>query len=142
VSPLQRTAARNGVVLFLLGMVTGLWAGVALTGKVKVAMPHLALAAHLNALLGGLWLIALSYTLPHLAYGAAGAKRLATATLVPAYGNWLVTLAASFLGVRGLEFTGDLANDAIAALLLGVVVAPSLAVCTAWAYGYFKAPAS
>jgi hypothetical protein len=43
-----------GALLFFIGMLTGLWAGVALTGKVKVGIPHLALAAHLNALLGGL----------------------------------------------------------------------------------------
>jgi hydroxylaminobenzene mutase len=137
-SDLQRAVARNGVFLFLIGMITGLWSGVALTGKVNVGIPHLALAAHLNGLLGGLWLIALAYTLPHLSYSIAGAKRLANATLIPAYGNWIVTLVASFLGVLGLDFTGDHSNDTIAVLLLGVVVAPTLVVSTAWAWGYVK----
>jgi (hydroxyamino)benzene mutase len=135
---LQRAVARNGAFLFLSGMLTGLWAGATLTGKVKVPLPHLALAAHLNGILGGLWLIAMASTLPHLAYSPIGAKRLATATLVPAYGAWFITLIASFIGARGLEMTGDPANDVIAVLLLAMVVAPTLVICSAWAYGLAK----
>jgi hydroxylaminobenzene mutase len=131
----HRTAA-SGATLFAVGMFTGLWSGIALTGKVKVAIPHLALAAHLNALFGGLWLIALAFTLPMLSYGEKGKKRLIALTLIPAYGNWLVTLVASFLGVTGLDYTGDHANDAIAVLLHTIVVLPSLAATVAWAWGF------
>jgi len=133
----QRTAA-SGAFLFAVGMFTGLWSGIALAGKVKVAIPHLALAAHLNALFGGLWLIALAFTLPMLSYGETGKKRLILATSIPAYGNWFVTLIASFLGVTGLDFIGEPKNDVIAALLLAVVVAPSLVATVAWAWGFRK----
>jgi hydroxylaminobenzene mutase len=131
----HRTAA-SGAVLVAIGMVTGVWAGVALAGKVKVGIPHLALAAHLNALLGGFWLVLLASTLPMLSYGDVGKRRLMFATVVPAYGNWLVTLVASVLGVTGLDFTGDCANDAVAILLQLVVVLPSLAATGAWAWGF------
>ncbi len=102
--------------------------------------PHLALAAHLNATLGGLWLIALASTLPMLSYTDAAKRRLVLLTRVPAYANWFVTLVASFLGVRGLDYTGDHGNDAIALLLQLSVVLPSLAASGAWAWG-FRAPA-
>jgi hypothetical protein len=133
---LRREVAARAAVLFGLGMATGLWAGVALTGKVRVEIPHLALAAHLNGIFGGLWLFALAFTLPFLQYGEKGLRRLVLVTLVPTYGNWAVTLLASFLGVRGLEFTGQGANDVVAALLLAIVVAPTLAACTAWVWGF------
>ncbi len=113
----------------------------ALTGKVKVGIPHLALAAHLNGILGGFWLLGLAFTLPMLSYGERGRRWLVLATLIPAYANWLVTLVASFLGVTGLDYTGDHANDLIAVLLQGLVVAPSLVASIAWAWGFRKAAA-
>ena len=133
---LRKTVASSGAVLFALGMLTGLWSAIALTGKVKVGIPHLALAAHLNALFGGLWLIALAFTMPMLSYGEAAKRRLFLATLVPAYANWLVTVLASFLGVAGLDYTGDHANDAVAFLLQATVVLPSLVATEAWAWGF------
>ena len=139
--PVRRRLAALGALLFALGMVTGLWTAVVLTEKVKVAIPHLALAAHLNALLGCFWLLGLSYTLPMLSYGERGRKRLAIVTLVPAYGNWIVTVLASALGARGLEFTGHASNDLIAALLQGIVVLPTLVASFAWAWG-FRRPAA
>lgn len=136
--PLQRKVAARAAVLMAIGMFTGIWSGVALTGKVKVDIPHLALAAHLNALFGCFWLIAIAYTLPMLSYDGKGKERLSTAALLPTYGNWLVTLIASFLGVRGLEFTGNAGNDIIAALLILVVVLPALVVSVMWALGFRK----
>ena len=132
---LRRRLAWAGAWLFAVGMVTGLWAAAVLTEKVTVAIPRLALAAHLNALLGGLWLIAVASTLDMLRYGATGRLRLAWLVTVPAWGNWLITLIASVLGVTGLEYTRDTANNAIAALLHSLVVLPSLVGATAWAWG-------
>lgn len=57
-------------------------------------------------------------TLDTLRYGETGRRRLAWVVTVPAWGNWLITLIASVLGVTGLEYTrGDMANNAVAALL-------------------------
>ena len=132
---LRRRLAWAGAWLFAVGMVTGLWAAAVLTEKVTVAIPRLALAAHLNALLGGLWLIAVASTLDLLRYGTTGRVRLAWLVTVPAWGNWLITLIASVLGVTGLEYTRDTANNAIAALLHSLVVLPSLVGASAWAWG-------
>ena len=139
---LQRRVAAQAVVLLAIAMLTGGWAGIALAGKVVVAIPHLALAAHLNALLGCFWLLAFAFTLPMLSYGERAKARLAWLQVVPIYANWFVTLIASFLGVRGLEFTGNVANDVIAAALLAFVVAPALLASFVWAYGFRGAPAA
>lgn len=136
--PLARRAAAAGVVLFAIGMATGVWSAIALTGKVKVPIPHLALAAHLNGILGAFWLLGLAFTLPMLSYGDRGKSRLVIGTCIPAYANWLVTLIASFLGVIGLDYTGEHANDAIAFLLQAFVVVPSLVASIAWAWGFRK----
>jgi (hydroxyamino)benzene mutase len=83
--PLSRRLARAGAWLFAVGLVTGLWAGLVLTARVVVPVPRLALAAHLNALLGGLWLVAVAATLDGLRYGETGRRRLAWAVIVPAW---------------------------------------------------------
>jgi hydroxylaminobenzene mutase len=133
---LSRRLAWAGAWLFAVGMVTGLWAAIVLTERVVVQLPRLALAAHLNALLGGLWLIAVAATVDMLRYGPIGRGRLAWVVIVPAWGNWLITLIASILGVTGLEYTrGDPANNVVAALLHSVVVLPSLVGAGAWAWG-------
>jgi len=136
--PLQRRVAGRAVVLLAIGMVTGIWSGIALSGKVVVPIPHLALAAHLNALMGFFWLLGFAFTLPMLSYSDKAKERLATLQYLPTYGNWLVTLIASFIGVRGIDFQGKLANDVVAAALLAVVVAPALVVSFAWAWGFRK----
>jgi (hydroxyamino)benzene mutase len=136
IHPLQQRVAKLAVVLLAIAMVTGGWAGVALSGKVSIPIPRLALAAHLNALLGGFWLLAFSFTLPMLSYSDKAKERLAWLQIIPNYGNWFVTLIASFLGVRGLAFTGDVANDIIAGALITIVVMPALVGTFAWAWGF------
>ena len=133
---LQHRVAQLGAWLFAVGLLTGLWAAVVLTGKIVVPIPRLALAAHLNGLLGGLWLIAVAATLERMRYGLTGRRRVAALTALAAWANWLVTLIASGLGVRGLAYTGDARNDVIAVLLQLFVVAPSLLAACAWAYGF------
>lgn len=133
---LSKCLAGAGALLFFIGMLTGLWSGAALTGKVVVAIPHLALAAHLNALLGGLWLIAVAWTFQFLHYGEKGLRRLAIAVAVPAWANWLVTLVASFLGVNGLAYNDNKANNVIAFLLQALVVLPTLVSAGFWAWGF------
>jgi len=132
---LRRRLTASGAWLFAIGMVTGIWAAVVLTGQVSVGLPRLALAAHLNALLGGLWLGMVAFTLDMLRYGDVGRRRLAWVVIVPAWANWLVTLIASFPGVTGLQYTRDAANNVVAALLQVLVVLPSLVGAFAWAWG-------
>ena len=129
-----------GALLFFVGMLTGLWTAVALSGTVVIAMPRVALIAHLNALLGGLWLLAVASTFEFLHYGEKGLRRLAIGVGLPAWSNWFVTLIASFLGVTGLTYTGNRANDIIAFLLQALVVVPTLIACAFWVWGFREKP--
>ena len=140
VDPLRRRLASSGAWLFAIGMLTGLWAGAVLTERVSVTLPRLALSAHLNALLGGMWLVLVGSTLDMLHYGDIGRRRLAWVVIVPAWANWLITLIASVLGVRGLEYTADVRNNVIAGLLDFFVVLPALLGGFAWAWGFGGPP--
>ena len=137
---LQQRVARSGAWLFAVGLLTGAWVAVVFTERIVVPIPRLALAAHLNGLLGGLWLIAVAATLDRMRYGLGGRRRLALLVVVATWANWLVTLVASGLGVRGLEFTGDVRDNAIAILLQVFVVIPALLGAFAWAWGFGGPP--
>jgi hydroxylaminobenzene mutase len=133
---IQQNLARAGAWLFFIGLLTGLWAGAVLTNVVNVPMPRVALVAHLNALLGGLWCIAVSATMPHLSYGEAGRRRLALLVAGATWANWGITVLASILGVRGLEYGGSTANSVVAGMLQAFVVVPALIGAGAWAWGF------
>lgn len=131
---LQRQTAAAGAALLVLAFGTGVLLGAVMTNKLDADV-HEIVAAHLNAVLGCLWLIAVAYTLPMLRFGEAGAKRLVLATAVPSYMNWLVTTIKGFLHVSGVDVTGDRANDVVFAALGVFVVVPSFAAAIAWTYG-------
>ena len=133
---LRQQLARAGAWLFAVGMVTGVWAALVLTAQMKVPIPRLALASHLNGILGGFWLITVAWTLELLRYGETGRRRLAVLVATAAWANWLITLIASVLGVRGLQYTADPTNNVIAALLQVFVVLPSLLAAGVWAWGF------
>lgn len=135
--PLQRKTAAAAAVLLVLAFATGVLLGMAMTGKVDADV-HEIVAAHLNAILGCLWIAALAFTLPMLSFGEAGRRRLVYATVVPAYANWLVTTVKAFFHVAGVEPTGSHANDAIFATLTALVVVPSFGAAIAWAWGLVK----
>lgn len=133
---LRHRLAQAGAWLFAVGLVTGLWAGIVLVETVKVPIPRLALAAHLNGILGGLWLIAVASTLDRMRYGLAGRRRLALLVGFACWANWVITLIASVVGVRGLEYTRDLTNNVVTVLLEVFVVIPALLGALAWACGF------
>jgi hydroxylaminobenzene mutase len=136
VADLRRRLCRAGATLFAIGLVTGLWSAAALTGKVHVDEPRLALAAHMNGLLGGLWILGVALTLDYLHYAERGRRALAWLTLLSAWGNWLITLVASVLGRKGLEYNADARNNFVAVLLQTIVVLPGLVGGVMWAWGF------
>jgi hypothetical protein len=133
VGALQRKTAAAGAALLVLAFATGGLLAAAMTKRVDADV-HSVVAAHLNALLGALWLFALAYTLPMLRFGEVGRRRLVLATALPAYANWLVTVVKAFLHVAGVDANGDGANDAIFAALNALVVLPSFASSIVWTW--------
>ena len=97
-----------------------------MTGKVP-ADPHIALAAHLNALMGTFFLLGVAWTLPMLRYGPVGQRRLAWLVIGANFANWAVTCVKAWLHVSGVDFIGQAANDAIFLTLTVTVVLPALA---------------
>ena len=144
---LQRSLMARAAVLFFLGLLTGIWAGAVLTrGRalgLTLGTPHferLALASHLNGLLGCFWMLGVAFTLEHTRYGPTGKLWLARLVTVVNYANWAITLLASILDVRGLELrSGEGANNLVAVLLLAGVVLPGLAAAALWAWGLLGA---
>ncbi len=138
VATLQRQLGGAGALLLTLGLFTGFWTAAALTEIVKVNIPHLALAAHLNGLLGGLWIAVVAWSVPLLGFTPVGIKRIAGAIGLACYSAWFVTLIASFVGVRGIEYTDDRTNNVFAALLQVLVVLPALVGASGWTWGFFR----
>jgi (hydroxyamino)benzene mutase len=133
-----RLLAKSAAWLILLGLLTGGLVAAAETGQLP-ADAHAAIASHLNALLGGLWMLAVAWTMPMLRYGRRGQKRLAWALIAANFGNWLITAVKAFFHVAGVSPGGSAANDAIFAALTFVVVLPALAAAAAWAFGFRSA---
>jgi (hydroxyamino)benzene mutase len=92
----KRQLMWHGVFLFLLGLITGLF-------EVRFSNPRMGLAAHLEGLMNGTFLIALGaiWTQVRLA------RRLEIATywtaLCGTYGNWATTTLAAIFGTAALS---------------------------------------
>jgi hydroxylaminobenzene mutase len=136
--PAARLMAHAAAWLMLVGLLTGGYVSSAMTGKVP-ADPHIALAAHLNALMGTFFLLGVAWTLPMLRYGAVGQRRLAWLVIGANFANWAVTCVKAWLHVSGVDFIGQAANDAIFLTLTVTVVLPALAAAGAWVYGFRSA---
>ncbi|MBS1986084.1 MAG: hypothetical protein JST16_18125 [Bdellovibrionales bacterium] len=132
----QKKIFFSGALLVLVGMVTGLWSAAALTGQVTLVIPRLALAAHLNGLMGGLLLIAVGVSFAHLGYDSRQLYRLTWLVSLPCWANWLVTLVASILGVNGLSYTDNRSNNGVAFALQVLVVLPMFFACAYWLRGF------
>jgi Na+(H+)/acetate symporter ActP len=58
--------------------------------------------------------------------------------VVANWANWLLTLVGALLGVNGLAYTGQRANDGLAFALQAAVVLPALVGSVAWTYGLLR----
>jgi hydroxylaminobenzene mutase len=88
---LGRRLLRYGIVLFLLGLVTGRLVQ-------SLALPRMGLASHLQGVMNGTFLVVLGLVWPHLRLGALLLRIAYWLALVGAYLNWVVTLAAAAWG--------------------------------------------
>jgi (hydroxyamino)benzene mutase len=136
--PTERLLGASAAVLFLVALLTGLFAGAAMTGKIP-ADGHAALAAHLNALMGTFLLVSFAWTLPMLHIGPVGKRRLAVLFVGTSFANWAVTTLKALLFVGGLEPSGQAANMLVFALLQATVVLPGIGGAGVWVWG-FRAP--
>ncbi len=138
--PAARLMAHAAAWLMLVGLLTGGYVSFSMTGKLP-ADPQMALAAHLNALMGCFFLLGVAWTLPMLRYGAVGQRRLAWAVILANWANWAVTCVKAWLRVSGVDFIGQPVNDAVFGVLTLTVVMPALGAAAAWVYGFRRAQA-
>lgn len=131
---LVRVLARAGAGLVLLGLLTGVLAGGALSGRWSFIDGKVVLSAHVAALMGAFFIFALAWTQPMLHLGERGRTRLAWAVIGANYANWLVTTAKSALGVHGVDLSADARNNAVFGVLTVLVVLPSLGAAAVWVW--------
>ena len=112
--PLDLRIARHGVIVLLLGMLTGFFIG-------RFHSHTLGNAAHLTGLLGGYGLIAIGLLWPRLNLGRSWSAAGAWITIVSMYLNWAGLVLQDAFG----KAAGPLAHSG--PLVLAIAVALSLA---------------
>lgn len=80
-----------GLVLFMLGLLTGF-------AVQNFANPRMALAAHLEGLMNGIFLAVLGLLWPRVALGAAASVTAFALVVYAAFANWLAVILSSIWG--------------------------------------------
>jgi len=131
-----RSLVAHGLVVMLLGMLTGFPYALVVTGSMAGAERAWRMA-HLEGVLNGLMLVAIGAAGDSLALSARQARWLGWALVVTAYGNWVGATLGAAAGERGLAPEGPLANFAVYLLFMAAVVAVLFGLSLA-AYGAFR----
>lgn len=131
---MERSLCFAAALLFALGGLTGLPLGLAMTGDLPLDAAMVK-GAHVNALVGCFWLIAVAWSMQFSRLHGTGRTWLARLVVLAAYANWLVTLVKSGPAVHGVGYLGEPVNDAVFGLLTVLVVLPTLAASGLWVWG-------
>lgn len=91
----QRSIIWHGMFLFLMGLLTGL-------AQQHVANPRMGLAAHLEGLMNGTFLIALGAVWTHVRLSPRLSAGAYWSALSGAYANWVTTLFAAAVGTKSM----------------------------------------
>lgn len=111
-STLGALLAERGVLLFLLGLLTGLGQGI-------YRNPRVGLSAHMTGVQSGTVLIAFGLLWPHLGIAAGWAAPVAHALWLSFYAIWLALVLAAFFGaskvlpIAGKGFTAKPWQEAL-----------------------------
>ena len=92
----KRRLAWHGMALFLLGLVTGLV-------EANFQNPRMGLAAHLEGVMNGTFLVALAAIWPNVKLSVRQATMVFWSVLYGTYANWAVTTLAALLGAAALS---------------------------------------
>ena len=90
---MSKRLVRHGVILALLGSLTGL-------APMVVTNARMGLAAHVGGIMNALLLLALGAAWPSVTLTPNRERLAARLLLVGAYGSWAVTLLASITGAK------------------------------------------
>lgn len=123
-----RRLIRLGVLLFLLGLLTGF-------AIPAVASPRMGLASHLEALMNGLFLVAVGLVWPRLRLSARVLRAAFGLAVYGTFANWTATGLAALWGagtmmpIAGGGRTGSPSQEAVVAVLLGSLSLAMVALC-------------
>jgi heme/copper-type cytochrome/quinol oxidase subunit 1 len=135
----QKRLALAGAALFFIGGLTGILVGLSFgTDSVGSDATPVLLASHLNALMGCFWLAALGWSLPMASMESGRLALVCQLTILAATANWAVTLVKAFMGVHGVNYSGESGNDGIFIALTLTVVLPTLVASFFWMQGLWR----
>ncbi len=124
-----------GVILLLLGLVTGLGVGM-------MENPRMGLSSHMQGITNGLLLVGMGLLWPRLAMGDRALATLFWLSLYGTYANWLATLLAGIWGaghkmmpLAAAGHSGLPVQEQIIAFLLMSLTAVMLIVCLMLIWG-------
>lgn len=141
-SPLGRQLVLLGMVIFMLGLLTGFVSG-------TFANPRMGVSAHLEGLMNGTFLAVLGLFWHHLALSRRASLFAFWMIVYAAYGNWLGVLLGGFWGagasVMPIAAKGLMGNDLqegiIGFLLISISIAMVLGVAMI-IWGLWRIPKS
>ncbi len=116
-----------GILLFLLGLLTGLAAG-------ALANPRMGLSSHLEGVMNGLFLVALGLVWPRLTLGAVARQATFWLAVYGTFANLAATFLAALTGagamlpLAGGRAGAPVTEAAISTLLVSLALA-DIAVC-------------
>ncbi len=120
---MNKPLVRNGILLALLGVLTGF-------APIVAPNARMGLAAHVGGIMNALLLLGLGAVWSAIRL-SPGRERLSVRMLMAgAYGNWAVTLSASFTGAREfapLAGAGHGAPPAVEQITLALILAVTVA---------------
>ena len=128
VSGPDRALMRAGVLLFLLGLLTGL-------AVPLMQIPRMALSSHLEGVMNGMLVMILGLLWPKLSLPAWASTATFWLALYGTFANWLATLlsaawgAAALMPIAGQGAVGTPLAEGIVAALLGSLTLAMIAVC-------------
>ena len=131
----ERRLLQLGVLLFLLGLLTGLTLPL-------LANARMGLASHLEGILNGLFLVALGLLWSRLTLGPAGRALAFWSAVYAGFANWLATLLAAAWGagaammpLAGGSHHGSAIQEAVIAALLQSLSAEAILACLVVLWG-------
>lgn len=124
----DRVLMRAGVLLFFIGLLTGL-------AVPLMQLPRMALSSHLEGVMNGMLLIILGLLWPRLSLPAWTGTATFWLALYGTFANWLATLlsaawgAAAMMPIAGQGATGSPLAEGIVAALLGSLTLAMIVAC-------------
>jgi hypothetical protein len=92
----------------------------------------------LNALLGGIFVLGVGWSMPFVHLSVVGKKRIAVLFIGSNFANWIITAVKALLHVSGVDPSGNAANVGVFVALTLFVVLPSFAATVGWIVGLFR----